>query len=111
MNALTLNVPLEVPTAEELRAIYREECAKVAVEQAKWLTFGEAALRMRVCKKTFERKRKKFGIPVAEVDGIQLVLADDVDRLLYSNLSVPGGTVIKFPSVEQRDALLKTTAA
>ncbi|MEQ1861860.1 MAG: helix-turn-helix domain-containing protein [Chthoniobacteraceae bacterium] len=111
MNGLTLQVPLELPSSEEVRAIIREAAMDCAAKQLAWLTFAEAARHLGVCRKTFERKRRKLGIPVAQIDGIQLVARADLDAILLAHLSAPGATVIRFPSVELRDAQAMKGAA
>lgn len=105
-----VSFPLRVPTAEELREERIEAMRRVEAERRRWLTNEEAAAHVRMPMRTWERKKKELAVPVAKIDGLLRYLVDDLDAILLAHITAPETSVIKFPSIEQRDALMKGAA-
>ena len=102
-NTFTVAVQVELPDAQRIEEIIREEAARVAGAQLAWLSFAEAAKYWGVSKRTFERKKKRMGLPVSEIDGIKRIARCDLDAALRANLKLAKVSVIPFPSVAMRD--------
>ena len=111
MQTLAVQIPVELPSAERIEEIIREAAAAAAREQMSWLTFEEAAKHWGVSFRTFERKKKKLGLPVSEIDGVKRIARADLDAALRAHLKVPKVRVLEFPSLVQRDAERKAGAA
>jgi hypothetical protein len=105
-----LSVPMELPTAARLEEIAREEIAKAAREQLRWLTNKQAAEYVGWGFRTWERRKKKLGIPVSIIDGSQSYLRDDLDAVLLGHVTAPGSTVVNFPSLELRRQVMNGKA-
>ena len=102
----TVSVPIPVPSHERLEEIFREECARVAKERATWLDFKGAAEYLRISLRTFERRKRKWGLPVSEFSsGLKIVYRADLDALAFNHLVEGRSKVVRFPSVAARDEL------
>ena len=102
----TINVPIPVPSQDRLEEIFREECARVAKEHATWFDFRGAAEYLRISLRTFERRKKKWGLPVSEFsNGLKIVYRADLDALAFNHLVESRNKVVHFPSVAARDDL------
>jgi hypothetical protein len=102
----TVSVPIPVPSQERLEEIFREECARVAKERATWFDFKSAAEYLRISLRTFERRKKKWGLPVSEFSsGLKIVYRADLDALALNHLVEGRNKVVHFPSVAARDEL------
>ena len=102
----TVSVPVPVPTQERLEEIFREECARVAKERATWFDFKGAAEYLRISLRTFERRKKKWGLPVSEFsNGLKIVYRADLDALALNHLVEGRSKLVHFPSVTARDEL------
>src|SRR5688500_7571074 len=111
MSALTLNVPLELPSAERLEELVREAARDVAREQGQWLDFEEAAAYLKISIRTFRRYREAggllSGLPACEVSSTtRLFWRGDLDAIIAARLVSHGPKVIDFPSLELQKAAL-----
>ncbi len=112
-NELSITVPISLPSAGRMEEIYREACLATAVKRAAWLDFAEAAEYLRLSPRTFMRRRKTWGLPIAELSpGLKIVFRADLDALALSKL-VKGRSrnVIEFPSIVAHEELKKGAAA
>ena len=108
----TVSVPIPVPSEERIEEIFREECARAAKDRATWFDFKSAAEYLHISLRTFERRKKKWGLPVAELsNGLKVVYRADLDALALHHLVERQGKVLEFPSVIARDELIKRGAA
>lgn len=108
---LLLSVPVALPNADALRALLFDAMVAAAKQQLCWLTDREARAFLGGCSaSTWERKRKAFGIPCADLDGRRMYLRADLEALLLAHTSAPGTTVIAFPSKTLRDQRAKAAA-
>lgn len=108
--AVLVQVPLQLPSAEQMREERIEAYTRVERERRRWLTNEEAAAHLRMPMRTWERKKKELGVPVVKIDGLIRYLMDDLDAVMAAHSSAPATSVIKFPSLELRNALLRTHA-
>ena len=110
---ISLTVPVSIPSRERMEEIYREECARVAQERAKWFDFAGAAAYLKMSLRTFERRKKSWGLPIAELSpGLKIVYRADLDALALSKLvKSTRAQIIEFPSVAAHEELLKRGAA
>jgi hypothetical protein len=110
---LKLTVPLSVPTPERMEEIFREECAKAAAALTTWFDFKGAANYLGgMSLRTFERRKKAWGLPISELSaGLKIVYRADLDALALNNLvNVKAKNVIAFPSVAASELLKKGAA-
>lgn len=92
-----------VVDAERVEAIVREEAARAAEGQLRWLTNRQACELLGGCSaRTWERKKKALGIPKARIDGMDLYLRADIEAVLLRHTIAPETTVIAFPSAQLR---------
>ena len=116
---LTLPVPVTLPSPARIEELILQAALTAARERLMWLTLEEAADYLRVHKKTFDRLRRKIGLPVSVTGGIVRVCRDDLDAVLRAHLvqngqvqliawpsghALPQGTlsVVAWPSVAKK---------
>jgi hypothetical protein len=106
---MNVTLPIELPGADEIREMCRE-LLKAELEPV-WFDFAGAAAYLKVSLRTFMRRKKKWGLPVAELSpGLKIVYRRDLDALALSHL-VKGRarTLIEFPSVAENEKLRAET--
>lgn len=105
MTPLTLQLPVSVPTPERMEELYREAAAAEIARRGVWLTLDEAAEYLRISRRSLDRHRVKWGLPVAELEGQRIVLRSDLDAIARAHLTIRGaGPVIEFPSQSKSTA-------
>lgn len=112
-NEILISVPVAIPSAERMEEIFREECARKVAERETWFDFAGAAQYLKLSLRTFQRRKKAWGLPVAELSpGLKIVYRADLDALAMSKL-VKGRShnVIEFPSLTANAGLQKGAAA
>lgn len=106
MELLLSRLEAAIPTADEVRAIYREAARQAMQRECDWLPAAEAARHCGWSLRTFQRKRDQLGVPYVEIDGLQRYWRPDLDAVLAAHLVVPLGVqVLEFPSLKLRKAV------
>ena len=104
MATLSLTVPIELPSAERMEELYREAAAAAVAQRDTWLSLDEAAEYLWMSRRSLDRKRVKWGLPVGELDGVKIVMRADLDAVAKAHLCTPGGRspILPFPSQQPK---------
>jgi len=112
LERLTARLEAVLPSAEEVRAIYRQAALEAAKQESDWLPAPAAARHCGWSLRSFRRKRDELGIPYSEIDQLQRYYRADLDLVLAAHVvNQPGAQVIEFPSLALRAAAVKASNA